>query len=82
VVSVAVGGEGDGGIGQVATVPLGQVTRCSRGRGCCPVREARRDGEAGGVVSGEVYRVRGMVDTYDTTKKRLVFEQRMALGAG
>jgi hypothetical protein len=31
-------------------------------------------------VSGEVYRVRGIVETYDTTKKPLVYEQRVALG--
>jgi len=37
------------------------------------------DARAG--VSGEVYRVRGIVETYDTTKKPLVFEQRVALGA-
>jgi len=31
-------------------------------------------------VSGEVHRVRGIVETYDTTKKPLVYEQRVALG--
>ena len=37
------------------------------------------DARAG--VSGEVYRVRGIVETYDTTKGPLVYEQRVALGA-
>jgi len=36
------------------------------------------DARAG--VSGEVYRVRGIVETYDTTKAPLVFEQRVVLG--
>lgn len=39
---------------------------------------AATDGRAG--VSSEVYRVRGIVETYDTTKEPLVFEQRVALG--
>jgi len=37
------------------------------------------DARAG--ISGEVYRVRGIVEAYDTTKKALVYEQRVALGA-
>jgi hypothetical protein len=36
--------------------------------------------DARGAVSGEVYRVRGIVEAYDTTKKPLVFEQRVVLG--
>jgi hypothetical protein len=36
------------------------------------------DARAG--VSGEVYRVRGIVETYDTTKEALVWEQRVVLG--
>jgi hypothetical protein len=32
-------------------------------------------------ISSEVYRVRGIVEKYDTTKEPLVFEQRVALGA-
>ena len=37
------------------------------------------DARAG--VSGEVYPVRGIVETFDTAKKPLVYEQRVALGA-
>ena len=36
------------------------------------------DARAG--VSSEAYRVRGIVDTYDTTKAPLVYEQRVDLG--
>lgn len=36
------------------------------------------DARAG--VSGQVHRVRGIVETYDTTKKPLVYEQRVHLG--
>jgi hypothetical protein len=36
------------------------------------------DARAG--VSGEAYRVRGILETYDTTKKPLVFEQPMDAG--
>ena len=43
-----IGQAGDSGIGQVATVPLGQVTRGGRGRGCDAPAEARGDEGAGG----------------------------------
>jgi hypothetical protein len=36
------------------------------------------DARAG--VSGEVYRVRGIVEKYDMTKSPLVWQQRVALG--
>jgi len=32
-------------------------------------------------VSSEVYRVRGIVEDYDETKRRLVYQQRVELGA-
>lgn len=35
------------------------------------------DARAG--VSGKAYRVRGIVEKYDTTRKPLVYEQRVAL---
>ena len=71
-----IGQEGDSEIGQVATVALGQVTRGGRGRGCYSPAEARGDEEGAG-VSGEVYRVRGIVETYDAAKHPLVYEQRV-----
>jgi hypothetical protein len=32
-------------------------------------------------VSGEIYRVRGIEEVYDTTKAKLIYEQRLELGA-
>ena len=37
------------------------------------------DARAG--ISGEVHRVRGILETFDTTKDPLVYEERVALGA-
>ena len=65
----------------MASVALGQVTRRRRGRGCEGPAEARGEKEARAGVSGEVCWARGIVETYDTTKKPLVYEQRVALGS-
>jgi hypothetical protein len=51
-----------------------QIGTSSPGRDVVTVTDAR----AG--ISSEVYRVRGIVETYDATNEPLVFDQRVALG--